>query len=96
MNDDASRGGFHARITGRVQGVGFRYNTRGQARRLRLTGWVRNNPDGSVEVRAEGDKDKLESMISWLKKGPPGARVEDIQVEKKAYSGKYSDFGVEF
>ncbi len=96
MNDGASRGGFHARITGRVQGVGFRYNTRGQARRLRLTGWVRNNPDGSVEVRAEGDKDKLESMISWLKKGPPGARVEGTQVEKKAYSGKYSDFGVEF
>ena len=96
MKDDSSRGGFHARITGRVQGVGFRYNTRRQARRLRLTGWVRNNPDGSVEVQAEGDKDKLESMISWLKKGPPGARVDDVRVEKKPYSGKYSDFGVEF
>jgi acylphosphatase len=96
MKDESSQGGFHARITGRVQGVGFRYNTRRKARSLRLTGWVKNNPDGSVEVRAEGDKGKLDAMISWLEKGPTGARVEDVQVSSKPYSGKYSDFGIEY
>ena len=69
---------FHVRITGRVQGVGFRWFVRERARRLGLAGWVRNLPDGSVEVLAEGDQGQLDLLEGELKKGPQGARVAAI------------------
>ena len=69
---------LHVRVTGVVQGVGFRWFVRERARRLGLAGWVRNLPDGSVEVLAEGDQGQLDLLEGELKKGPQGARVASI------------------
>jgi acylphosphatase len=67
------------RITGIVQGVGFRYWTRAEARRLGLRGTVRNAIDGSVEVVAAGSPDRLQKFVRLLKQGPPGARVSALE-----------------
>ncbi len=71
----------HAFVTGRVQGVGFREFTRREARRLGVGGYVRNLPDGRVEVVADGGGRALESLVSVLRAGPPGAWVRDVHVE---------------
>ncbi len=68
----------HIHVTGRVQGVGFRHFTKLEARRLGLAGWVRNLPDGRVEVWAEGDEDPLGRLVAWLHAGPREARVERV------------------
>lgn len=66
-------------IIGRVQGVGFRWFTREKARRWGLAGWVRNCPDGSVEIVAEGPDASIEGLIAMLRKGPPGASVMELR-----------------
>ena len=68
-------------VSGRVQGVGFRYFTQHEARRLGLNGYVRNLPDGRVEVVAEGSRRALEALVSALREGPAGAWVRGVQVE---------------
>ncbi len=68
-------------ITGRVQGVGFRYFTQAAAVREGLNGWVRNRPDGRVEVFAEGELEAVERFEHHLRHGPPGGRVDDVDVE---------------
>ena len=68
------------RITGFVQGVFFRAEARNRARSLGLAGWVRNASDGSVQAVFEGDSEKVESMVEWSRRGPRGARVEDVAV----------------
>lgn len=68
----------HFKVVGRVQGVGFRWFTRVVARRLQLAGWVRNLPDGSVEVAASGREEKLEELRRLLEKGPDGAVVSGV------------------
>jgi acylphosphatase len=87
---------FRALVTGRVQGVGFRFSAIREARRLGLRGTVANLADGSVEVIAEGDPARLTRLIAWLERGPPGAHVEDLQVQWAPATGHYSDFDVEF
>lgn len=72
----------HFRVSGRVQGVFFRAATEAAARRLGLTGWVRNLPDGSVELLACGEETKLGELEQWLWQGPPRARVERVQVSE--------------
>ena len=67
-------------VSGRVQGVFFRCETRNRARSLRLAGWVRNNADGSVEAVFEGDRDRIESMVDWCRRGPAYAAVENVEV----------------
>ena len=67
-------------VRGSVQGVFFRAETRDRARSLGLAGWVRNAPDGSVEAAFEGDDDRVESMVEWCRRGPSGARVDDVEV----------------
>ncbi|MHA1720998.1 MAG: acylphosphatase [Promethearchaeota archaeon] len=76
---------LHAIISGRVQGVFFRVNTRNKANELGLSGWVKNRWDGKVEVICEGSKEMLEIMLKWLKKGPKYAFVEkvDYRIEEK-------------
>ena len=69
---------LHVRITGVVQGVGFRWFARERARRLGLAGWVRNLPDGSVEVLAEGPPGQLDLLLGELHRGPSGAQVTDV------------------
>jgi len=68
-------------VSGRVQGVGFRYFTRSAASRLSLGGFVRNLPDGRVEVSAAGDRRALEALLVVLRQGPPGAAVRGVDVE---------------
>ncbi len=70
---------LHVRVTGTVQGVGFRWFVRERARRLGLDGWVRNLPDGSVEVAASGEEGQLELLRMELLKGPAGARVDALE-----------------
>ena len=69
-----------ARITGRVQGVGFRNFTQRRARRLGLTGWVRNEPDGSVRLEAEGPREALDDLMEAVHQGPRMAVVDDVEV----------------
>ncbi len=70
---------LHVRVTGMVQGVGFRWFVRERARRLGLKGWVRNLPDGSVEVAASGDPGQLELLKEELQRGPRGADVDKLE-----------------
>lgn len=85
----------HLKITGRVQGVGFRYFTRKNADLLNLTGWVRNMPDGSVEVFIYGDEDSVDKMEERLWSGPGSAFVSEIiQVKSDERGSHYSDFTV--
>ena len=87
---------FFARIEGRVQGVGFRYTCMNEGQRLGLSGWVRNTRNGDVEVWAEGAEEKLETLLQWLRRGPPGARVDTVHHETCPPTGKYRGFGVEY
>jgi acylphosphatase len=69
------------RITGRVQGVGFRYALQHEARRLGLAGWVRNRADGSVEAVARGPAQVVAALAEWAGRGPPAAHVTGLQIE---------------
>jgi len=89
-----ARARVHVRISGRVQGVGFRFCTVDEARRLGLTGWVRNTYDGGVEVVAEGEGEPLRQLVAWCHSGPPGARVVAVTPEWLAYSGEFDGFGI--
>lgn len=86
--------GIYLSVQGRVQGVGFRYFTQQQARRLGLEGFVRNLPDGRVEVSAAGPKDALSVLVDELKKGPPGARVDRCEWHWQEYAGALGSFTV--
>jgi len=69
-------------ISGRVQGVGFRYSMAEEAERLGVTGWVRNRRDGTVEAVVEGDPRSIDSILTWARRGPPGARVADVRISE--------------
>ena len=86
----------HLRICGQVQGVGFRYHTRSTARNFGLTGWVKNLPDGSVEIHAEGSPEELDRLQAWCQSGgPPAARVTEIQANPTPPRGCYHAFTIE-
>ncbi|NOZ29795.1 MAG: acylphosphatase [Chloroflexi bacterium] len=82
----------HVYISGHVQGVFFRAETQRMARKLGLTGWVRNLWDGRVEAVFEGDPQDIEHMIRWCWRGPEEAAVENVEVRYERPSGKYKDF----
>jgi len=86
----------HLFISGIVQGVNFRYYTRETARRLNITGVVRNLPDGRVETIAEGDEEAIEKFIEWCKKGPPSARVEKVEIKRSNFVGDFKDFKIDY
>ena len=79
-------------VTGRVQGVGFRAATVRQAHLLKLTGWVRNNHDGSVEALLQGPHDVIDQMLSWLLMGPPPARVDQIDTNEVVTERRFDRF----
>ena len=81
-------------ISGRVQGVGFRWFTREAARREGVTGWVRNLPDGRVEAFVEGEAESVDRMERALRQGPGGARVTDVFVDNDEPAGSFKDFSV--
>ena len=81
-------------IRGRVQAVGFRVFTDEAARREGLHGWVRNLPDRSVEAVAEGEADALERFERSIRHGPPGARVDDVDVEDRVPDGRETGFRI--
>jgi acylphosphatase len=87
---------IHALISGRVQGVYFRANTKKTADNLGVKGWVRNLPDGKVEVIAEGDKDKINSLIKFLKTGPERAKVDDLDIKNQDFEGEFEDFRIKY
>ncbi|HET6437792.1 MAG TPA: acylphosphatase [Anaeromyxobacter sp.] len=82
----------HVVVKGRVQGVGFRYTTVDQARRLGVFGWVRNAQDGTVEAEAEGERAAVEALVRFLHRGPPGAFVEDVAILWEAHVGDLGPF----
>lgn len=83
-----------ARVMGRVQGVGFRLWARRQAQALGLRGYVRNLPDGAVEVIAEGPRALLDQLLDVLRRGPPGAQVRAVETTWGEADGAFSDFRV--
>lgn len=85
-----------ARVYGYVQGVNFRYFAIREATYLGLTGYVRNLPDGAVEVEAEGDKNQLQKLVEQLKAGPRGARVTEVETSWSDYSGEFDSFEVRY
>ena len=82
------------RISGRVQGVGFRYFAQSAAGREGVHGWIRNLPDGGVEALAEGDAESLERFERAIRHGPPGARVDHVDVEATLPDGRDAGFSV--
>ena len=84
-----------ATVTGRVQGVGFRWFTQREAQALGVAGWVRNKPDGSVEVEAEGERKTLENFLGRLRKGPLGSQVKAVEHQWLAYKGDWQDFEIQ-
>jgi len=86
----------HVIIAGRVQGVEFRADTRWAAQRIGVFGWVRNRRDGSVEAVIEGEKQRVEEMLAWCRKGSALARVDDVKLEWEPYTGEFTQFIITF
>ncbi len=86
----------HIRVSGRVQGVGYRYFAVRNAEMLGLTGFVRNCSDGSVELKVEGERDLIEQFGKILKDGPRFSRVNKLDLTFDAYQAKYTNFIVDY
>ncbi len=84
------------RVRGRVQGVGFRFFTVREAQRRGIRGWVRNEWDGSVRIVAEGKKEDLEAFLEAVRRGPPLARVEEMEVRWSRQLEGFPDFGIRY
>ena len=87
---------LHARVSGRVQGVFYRATTERRARSLGLTGWVRNCPDGTVELVAEGPREICEQLLTYCYQGPPAARVSGIDARWVDARAEFEHFGVRY
>ncbi|HEY81849.1 MAG TPA: acylphosphatase [Dehalococcoidia bacterium] len=87
---------LQATVYGRVQGVFFRAFVAEHARKLGLAGYVRNLPWGGLEVVAEGERKQLEKLVSYLKVGPPDARVERVETRWSEYRGDYAGFRIRY
>ena len=86
----------HIFVGGRVQGVFLRSNTRHEANSRNVTGWVRNLPDGRVEAVFEGEKDDVDRLIEFYRRGPPGARVTKVDVSWDEYTGGFRGFKIRY
>ncbi|MEM2394095.1 MAG: acylphosphatase [Candidatus Bathyarchaeia archaeon] len=86
----------HVLVSGRVQGVFFRAETRREAKKRGVKGWVRNTLDGKVEAVFEGEEDAVKELIEFCKLGPPGARVTKIDVKWETYTGEFRDFEIRY
>ena len=82
------------RVEGRVQAVFFRASAQAEAHRLGVKGWVRNCPDGSVELVAEGKRRDIDDLIAWCRHGPRGAEVRNVQIQWEEFTGEFSAFRI--
>ncbi len=87
---------LHVVLAGKVQGVGFRYFTRNLAKKYGLKGYVRNLPDGTVEILAEGDEQTLRKFLEEVEKGPPLAEVTHMRFQFEDKEGGFEDFEIEY
>jgi acylphosphatase len=86
----------HVLVNGRVQGVFFRSETEDEANRRNVAGWVRNTSDGRVEAVFEGEKEDVEKVIAFCRRGPPGARVTKVDVHWEDPIGEFRDFKIRY
>ncbi len=84
----------HVLIGGRVQGVGFRYDTQWAAQGIGVRGWVRNCRDGSVEAVIEGDKERVDRMLDWCRRGSTLSRVDVVELSWETYTGEFATFAI--
>jgi len=91
-----ARARLHVYITGRVQGVFFRANTKSKAEELGLTGWVRNLRNGRVEAVFEGDRPAVEAALAWCHQGPPGSLVKKVEALWEEPSGEFKTFEIRY
>jgi acylphosphatase len=87
---------IHASVEGKVQGVFFRAYTREEAERLKLSGWVRNRPDGSVEALISGDARNIDTMLKWLETGSPLSQVLRVIIEPGQQPAETKDFVIKY
>lgn len=92
LSPDVSVETLSVRVTGKVQGVGFRNSTVRQAHSLGVAGWVRNLDDGSVEALLQGPHDRIDKMLSWLHVGPPAAQVDEVEADEIQEDRLYDRF----
>ena len=86
----------HVLISGRVQGVWFRASTKQVAKKLGITGWVRNTSDGCVEAVFEGDERLVNKMIEWCHQGPTLSKVKNVEVKNQETTNEFQDFSIRF
>ena len=86
----------HVIVTGKVQGVFYRAETAAKARRLNITGWVRNLPDGRVEAVFEGDETNVQKIIDFCRRGPPDAYVVDLDVRRQEWTAEFRNFAIRY
>jgi acylphosphatase len=86
----------HVFVTGRVQGIFFRSETQEKANRQGVTGWVRNLPDGGVEAVLEGEKENVEKIVEFCKRGSPAAKVIKVDVQWLNFTGEFKDFRIKY
>ena len=87
---------MHLIIEGRVQGVWFRESTRREAASLGVSGWVRNRPEGTVEVVAEGMEEKVKKLVSWCHHGPSSALVREVYEKEEEWVGEFDGFDISY
>ena len=88
------RARLHLIVSGRVQGVGFRFSAYDEAKDLALAGWVRNLPDGDVEIVAEGSRKNLQILAAWAHLGPPSAHVTQVREDWSESTEQFSEFRI--
>lgn len=91
-----SRKRVHAAVHGRVQGVAFREYTRREAERLGVSGWVKNQPDGTVAVFCEGEGNQIDALVAWLSKGSPYAMVSRVEWREEEPQGETGPFVIQY
>ena len=94
MKKNKEKVGAHIIVSGRVQGVAYRYYAREVAEQLGIKGWIKNLINGDVELIVEGFQQTVEKMIEWCKEGPRLAIVENIEVDWLPYSGEFNQFHI--
>ena len=94
MNNSSLKARAHIFVSGKVQGVFFRHNTRQKAKDMGLTGWVKNLADGRVEAIFEGERGKVEEMLGWVKRGPILAKIDNVELLWLAYQNEFNDFEI--